>query len=70
MKATILYMNNESEIITARNAKSLSNKLYKKRVMISEIDIILLSLKAGYSDIDRYENRKTIFKSCRINIQA
>ena len=70
MKATIVYLNNSHEVITARNAKSLSNKLYKIRIKVSEIDLLFMSMTKGYTQVESCENRKTFFKSCRINIEA
>jgi hypothetical protein len=52
MKATIVYLNSEYKVITARNNKSLSNKLAKMKIIVSEIDLLFMSMTAGYTQVD------------------
>lgn len=69
MEATIINLNNSYEIVKARNLFSLSKKLLKMRINISEVDLLFISMSAGYTQINQSSNRKTQFRTCRIKIE-
>lgn len=70
LTATIIKINFETVIITARTAKSMSNKLRDFNIVISEFDIIMLQLTNGYTQFPTPSTSRRLGNSVRINISS
>ena len=70
MEATIVYLNNEHEKISARNYLSMSNKLSKKNIVVSVADLLFMSMSCGYKQVDTTKTQRKPSTHVRLKIEV